>query len=258
MRQPRRRSTQCARHSLIALGAAAALVDRGRRRRRVHGDRHQRAPPRRSDHDDGDECEDPHVHGRDGKAFTITDGRYTGARPTSRPRRRPRRPAHVPRARRPSARRVAPRLRRGLVQGQGRRHRFARPLLGHARRAGKFAGFLTADAARHNAKVLGTPERHVRRPAPASRAGRARLGSSASAALAVIAGPVCKKAPKREAERRRAPHNTGSTSTARSRRSAARPSSSPSLGKGPTTAMCAVDGSSPSTAGFALEQARSR
>ena len=93
--------------------------------------------------------------GGDGKAFTITQGHYTGTA-TSRPRSRAERAAHD---RRPHhvQHDGRPRLRLGLVPRQGRRHdpnrlggQFTATLKGT-----QLVGFLTASARGHHARLLG-------------------------------------------------------------------------------------------------------
>ena len=131
---------------MIALGAAVALVDRRRRsRRRLHRVAASAPRPRPSRRDKARRRRTSRTcTGADGKAFTVTSGRYTGT-------------ADFTNAGAPSS--TAPltidarttvysttdgaRLRRGLVPGQGRRHAASHgTFIGTLEGTGKLAGFL--------------------------------------------------------------------------------------------------------------------
>ena len=130
--------------------------------------------------------------GADGKAFTITQGHYTGTATFAAPAaelERPaddRRPHHLQHDGRP-------RLRLGLVPRPGRRDdpnrlggRFTATLKGS-----QLVGFLTASARGHHARVLGNLSATF---VPATGFTAGAVGSTSSTAvLAVVAGPTCPK-----------------------------------------------------------------
>ena len=240
---------------LIALGATAALVVAATAYAAftASGISDHR---RDADDDDGDRCQDPPVHRR-GRQGVHDHGRASSPAP---PTSRSRQPISTARATFHVKTTVDDASHLGYVEGSFKvkdadtdfHGRFVGTLdaagqvrrLPHGRRPSRQQG----EGPRH-------AERHVRGRPRASRPGRSARNRSASAALAVIAGPVCKKAkePKPPKPNPPAPHNKrfdihGTISAI----GGSPVSASPYVGKGPTTAMCTVDGSSPSTTGFAV------
>ena len=189
--------------------------------------------------------------GGDGKAFTITDARFTGTADFTTPGTEFDGPAsfHVKTT-------VDDASHLGYVEGSFKvkdadtdvHGRF----VGTLDAAGKFAGFLTADAHKDSkATILGTLSGTFAGNTGFTSPGAALGTAPASAALAVIAGPVCKKAPKPKPNPP-APHNKRFDIHGTISAIGGSPVVVTVLGKGPTTAMCTVDGSSPSTTGFAV------
>ena len=147
-----------------------------------------------------------------------------------------------------------PRLRRGLVQGRRTIDTEAPwPLRGHAQRDGQFAGFL--DGVRpqgQQGRRPRHPERDVR-----GRHGLRESGLSARTSSDVGAGrhrrPGLQEGAEARSRTRRPRTTSGSTSTARSRRSAGPPAAwSRSSARARRRRRARVDGSSPSTTGFAV------
>ena len=108
-------------------------------------------------------------------------------------------------------------------------------------KAGKLVGFLTAKSRGNHAKVLGNISANFD-PAATAAFTSGALGSGATGALAVVAGPVCKKpAPKPKPVR---PVHVKGEVTALSA------SEITVTSKGPTTTKCAIGATSPATAGL--------
>jgi hypothetical protein len=182
--------------------------------------------------------------GADGKTFTVTNGHYTGTADFTNPATDLDGPltinAHTTYS-------VTDGL--GYVEGSFRvrddstrlRGRFAGTLKGT-----QFVGFLTAVSRGHHARVLGNLSATF---APTTGFSAGALGSTSSTAvLAVVAGPVC-KGPKPDPKPARpvsvkgqvsavGDGSVGSTITVTS--------------KGPSTATCTRDATSPSTTGFTV------
>jgi hypothetical protein len=193
--------------------------------------------------------------GGDGKAFTITDAKFTGTADFSNPAADLDGPLSLH-----AKTTVDDASHLGYVEGSFKVKDADTDLhgrfVGTLDATGKFAGFLTGDAHGGNkANVLGTLSGTFAGNTGFASPGAALGTAPASAALAVIAGPVCKKAeqPKPPKPNPPAPkpkkfdiHGTISAL------GAGPPQTVTVLGKGPTTATCTVDGSSPSIAGFAV------
>jgi hypothetical protein len=185
--------------------------------------------------------------GGDGKAFTLTDARFTGAADFTNPAADLDGPAsfHIKTT-------VDDASHLGIVEGDVKvkdadtdfHGRFTGTLDG----AGKFSGFFTGDAHKDSkAKVFGTLSGTFAGSTGFASPGASLGVQATSAAYAVIAGPVCKKAPKPKEEHGKKFDIHGTISAL-----GGSPVSITVTGKGPTTATCSTDGSSPSTAGFAV------
>jgi hypothetical protein len=189
--------------------------------------------------------------GGDGKAFTITDAKFTGTADFTNPAADLDGPLSLR-----AKTWVDDASKLGVVEGSFKVRDddtdFHGRFVGTVDGTGKFAGFLTGDA-HHGSKVKvlgtlsGTWAGNTGFASPGGQLGTA----PASAALAVIVGPVCKK--QKEPKPPKPPHNKkfdihGTISAI----APGPPQTVTVLGKGPTTATCTLDGSSPSIAGFAV------
>jgi hypothetical protein len=182
--------------------------------------------------------------GADGKSFAVTSGRYTGAADFTNPATELDGPltlkVHTT---------VDTGSHLGYVEGSFRVKdddtRLSGRFWGTLDGTGKLAGFLTGASRGHHAVVLGTLSGTF---VPATGfSGPASLGTApSSAALAVLAGRVCNpRAPKPPKPKLVEVH--GKVSAIGSN-----PASLTVTGKGPTTATCVLDASSPSIAGIAI------
>jgi hypothetical protein len=185
--------------------------------------------------------------GGDGKAFTVTQGRYTGTANFTNPATEFDGPLTI------SARTVVEGgSKLGYVEGSFRVRdddtRLSGWFWGTLDSSGKLAGFLSAGSRGNHARVLGTLSGTF---APATGfVGDGLLGSApSSAALAVVAGPVCK------GERPKPPKPSPRPKRFEVKGTLAingNPATSVTVtAKGPVTATCTLDGSSPSLTGFA-------
>jgi len=179
--------------------------------------------------------------GGDGKSFTITDARLTGTADFANPatdldgpltiyvRSTVENGSHL-----------------GIVQGSFKVRdddtNLKGSFVGTLDAAGKFSGFLTGTARGNHANVLGTLSGTFA-PNTGFASPGALLGAApTSAAFAVVAGPVCKRAKGQHFE-------TNGTISALN---AGPPATITVTGKGPSTATCTLDASSPSTSGFVV------
>lgn len=182
--------------------------------------------------------------GGDGKSFTITDARFTGTADFINPATDLDGPLTVfVRSTVDNGSHL------GVVQGSFKVKDDDTTLkgsfVGTLDAAGKFSGFLTGRARGNHASVLGTLSGTFA-PNTGFASPGALLGAApASAALAVIAGPVCTKSKHQNGQKSEA-HGTISALTT------GPPATITVTGKGPSTATCTLDGSSPSTSGFAV------
>jgi hypothetical protein len=189
--------------------------------------------------------------GGDGKAFTLTDARFTGTADFSNPAADLDGPAtfHIKTT-------VDDASHLGYVQGDVKVKDadtdFHGKFVGTLDGAGKFSGFLTGDAHKDSkANVLGTLSGTFAGNTGFASPGASLGAAPTSAAFAVIAGPVCKKA--KEPKPPKPPHNQkfdihGTISAL----GAGPPQTITVIGKGPTTATCTLDTSSPSLTGFVV------
>jgi hypothetical protein len=193
--------------------------------------------------------------GGDGKAFTITDAKFTGTATIGNPA--------IVELSGPATFRIRTTVddasHLGVVDGSvkvkdddtGFHGRFT----GTLDSGGKFQGFFIGDGHRDSkAKVFGTLSGQFAGNTGFVSPGAALGTNSASTALAVIAGPVCKKSHESKPPRPNppAPHNKRFDIHGTISALGGSPVSITVTGKGPTTATCSTDGSSPSTAGFAV------
>jgi hypothetical protein len=181
--------------------------------------------------------------GADGKSFAITSGRYTGAADFNAP-------AELDGPLTLSVQTTVDTASHlGYVEGSFRikddDSRLSGKFWGTLDGTGKLAGFLTGGSHGHHARVLGTLSGTW---VPATGfSGPASLGSApTSAAFAVVAGPVCHGKPK-PAPKPKLVEVHGTISAI-----GTNPASITVTGKGPTTATCALDPTSPSIAGLAV------
>ena len=191
--------------------------------------------------------------GADGKEFKITNGRYTGQADFANPATDLDGPLTI------NARTVvgtADDL--GYVTGSFRIKdddtRFAGAFTGTLK-GDKLVGFLAGVSRGNKATVLGNLSATL---VPGTGFSGGALGSSSSTSvLAIVAGPVCKgrqaeSKPEPKPKPERPKHARPALSWGRSRQSGTMPSEarSPSRRRGPSTATCTRDATSPSTAGF--------
>ena len=179
--------------------------------------------------------------GGDGKSFTVTDARFTGTADFNNPaadfdgpltmyvRSTVENGSHL-----------------GVVQGSFKVRdddtRLSGTVVGTLDASGKFSGFLTGTARGNHASVVGTLSGTFA-PSTGFASPGALLGAApTSAAFAVVAGPVCKKIRGQNFEA----HGTISALNP------GPPATITVTGKGPSTATCTLDASSPSTSGFAV------
>ena len=182
--------------------------------------------------------------GGDGKSFTITDARFTGTADFTNPASELDGPlsVHVRST-------VDNGSHLGVVEGSLKVKDDDTTLkgkfVGTLDAAGKFSGFLTGSARGNHATVVGTLSGTFAANTGFAAPGASLGAAPTSAAFAVIAGPVCKKA--------KAPNGQKSEFKGTiSALNAGPPATIAVAGKGPSTATCTLDGSSPSTSGFAV------
>ena len=182
--------------------------------------------------------------GGDGKSFTITDARFTGTADFANPATELDGPLTLY-----ARSTVENGSHLGVVQGSFKVKDDDTTLkgsfVGTLDAAGKFSGFLTGSARGNHASVVGTLSGTFA-PGTGFAAPGASIGAApTSAAFAVVAGPVCKKS-KHESDQKAEFKGTISAL------GAGPPATITVTGKGPSTATCTLDGSSPSTSGFAV------
>jgi len=183
--------------------------------------------------------------GGDGVAFAVTEGRYTGNANFAVPETDLDGPLTI------SARSTVDTTHNvGYVEGWFRvkddDSRLTGRFSGTLDKDKKFTGFLSGTSRGDHAKVLGTLNGTFD-PAKGF-VGDATVGSaSSSAALAVVAGPICKNAPKPH------PVRLQSVEGQIAEVGDGKPGSKITLKmKGPSYATCTLDAESPSTAGFTV------
>ncbi len=206
--------------------------------------------------------------GRDSKAFTLTHGRYTGTADFA-----------IPGTELDGPLTIKARTVYSTTDGLGYVHGSFRVKDDDTRLVGKFTGtlkgnqlvgFLTATSRGHRARVLGNLSATFA-PATGFSDGRIGVGSS-GAVLAVLAGPICKH-PKRDdaaksddKQKREGESKDEDKSDKQKRSRLVRVagkvtavgdgnvgSSITVAARGPATATCVRDDTSPSTSGFAVE-----
>ena len=118
--------------------------------------------------------------------------------------------------------------------------------------AGKLVGFLTATSRGNHAKVLGNISATFD-PAAATAFTSGALGSTSTGALAVVAGPACKTPkPEKPAKPAKPAPKPKKFEVKGTLAINGTPATSVTVtAKGPTTATCNLDGSSPALTGFA-------
>jgi hypothetical protein len=188
--------------------------------------------------------------GGDGKTFTITSGRYTGTADFTNPATDLDGPLTI------SARTtVESGSKLGYVEGSFRVKddgtRVSGKFWGTLDDGGKLAGFLTGSSRGAHARVLGTLSGTF---APATGfVGNASLGSApTSAALAVVAGPVCKGKPKPEPPKTPKPKVSSVSGTVSAVGDGSVGSTITVMTKGPSYATCTRDATSPATTGVTV------
>jgi len=191
--------------------------------------------------------------GGDGKAFTITDAKFAGTVSVGSPA--------IPELSGPATFRIkttaddASHL--GVVEGSFKVKdddtEFHGRFVGTLDGSGKFSGFLTGDAHKGSkANVAGTLSGTFVANTGFGAPGASLGTASSSTTQAVIVGPVCKKAPKPKPNPP-APHNKRADVHGTITALVTSPSVSITVtGKGPNSATCVGDSSSPSTVGFAV------
>jgi len=185
--------------------------------------------------------------GADGKSFAITNGHYTGTADFTTPATDLDGPLTI--HARTTVETTAASAKLGYVEGSFRIKdddtRVSGKFWGTLDGSGKLAGFLAGSSRGSHAKVLGTLSGTF---APATGfVGSALLGTnSSSAALAVVAGPVC-KGPKPEPKPAPKPRLSSVEGKVSAIGNGDVGSSISVMSKGPSTAVCFRDADSPAT-----------